>query len=197
MVECKVSSDLVEMVDAERMHFFARLDTGRRTEMGQFGTPPSVARLMASMFGPTPRAVRILDAGAGVGSLTAALVAELLGRADRPESIHVTAVEAEEAILPGLRATLKRCRDHSDALAVGFSHEVVADDFIEYIARSEADLFGARVPLFNCAIQNPPYRKIRSDSRHRALLRGVGIEVSNLYAAFIALTVRMLEPGGQ
>ena len=46
---------------------------------------------------------------------------------------------------------------------------------------------------FNAAIVNPPYRKIRSDSLERLLLRSIGIETGNLYAGFVALIVRLLE----
>jgi adenine-specific DNA-methyltransferase len=72
-------------------------------------------------------------------------------------------------------------------------------DFVDEAAlQLEGGLYAsaARQP-FNAAILNPPYRKIRGDSRERMLLRAAGIETSNLYAAFVALTVRMLEPGGE
>jgi hypothetical protein len=50
---------------------------------------------------------------------------------------------------------------------------------------------------FTHAILNPPYRKISSASRHRHLLRSVGIETVNLYTAFIALAVALMKPGGE
>ncbi len=49
----------------------------RQGELGQFLTPAPVADFMASLFGPFPRVVRLLDAGAGSGSLTSALVSRL------------------------------------------------------------------------------------------------------------------------
>jgi adenine-specific DNA-methyltransferase len=47
------------------------------------------------------------------------------------------------------------------------------------------------------AIINPPYRKIRSHSSTRLLLRSAGIEASNLYAGFVALITRLLHKGGE
>ncbi len=44
---------------------------------------------------------------------------------------------------------------------------------------------------------NPPYKKIQSGSKHRLLLRSVGIETSNLYTAFMALAIKQLSPDGQ
>lgn len=49
----------------------------RQEELGQFLTATPVADFMASMFESLPRAVRLLDAGAGAGSLTAAFVSRL------------------------------------------------------------------------------------------------------------------------
>ena len=43
--------------------------------MGQFMTPAPVARFMASLFRSRRLSLRVLDAGAGVGSLSAAIVA--------------------------------------------------------------------------------------------------------------------------
>ncbi|MBL1130482.1 MAG: hypothetical protein D8M54_18535 [Chloroflexi bacterium] len=45
-----------------------------RADAGQFFTPPPVVRLMASFFETLPADIHLLDAGAGVGVLTAAFV---------------------------------------------------------------------------------------------------------------------------
>jgi len=44
---------------------------------------------------------------------------------------------------------------------------------------------------------NPPYKKIRNDSNHRSWLHQAGIETSNLYSAFLALSIKLLSPGGE
>jgi adenine-specific DNA-methyltransferase len=43
---------------------------------------------------------------------------------------------------------------------------------------------------------NPPYKKILSSSQHRLSLRTAGIETVNLYSAFVALSVLLLETKG-
>ena len=50
---------------------------------------------------------------------------------------------------------------------------------------------------YDLAILNPPYKKISSDSRHRKLLSSLSIETSNLYSAFMALSILHLREGGQ
>lgn len=192
-----VNLDLVESVDATRVEHFGALPKDERSSMGQFGTPTPVAKLMASMFGPVPPHVRLLDAGAGVGSLTAALVAELCQRRPRPERISATVIEADPGLASVLATNLETCAEYCAKHDVRFDHRLIREDFIHHAVRAEADLFGTRYQRFNCAIQNPPYKKIRSSSSHRRQLRELGIEVTNLYAAFLALTVRLLEPAGQ
>lgn len=71
--------DLLGAVDLYGVEAGRGLDAGRRGEMGQFPTPPAVARFMASMLELRGRSVRLLDAGAGVGVLTAAVVQEAVG----------------------------------------------------------------------------------------------------------------------
>ena len=51
--------------------------------------------------------------------------------------------------------------------------------------------------LFDCAIMNPPYKKIHSASEARQCLRELGMETSNLYAGFMALAARQLREGGE
>ncbi len=64
-------------------------------------------------------------------------------------------------------------------------------------ATADNGLFTGRGERFTHAILNPPYRKIDAHSATRRLLDAAGIEVSNLYAAFVWLTARLLERGGQ
>ena len=49
-------------------------------------------------------------------------------------------------------------------------------------------VFFSKLFSFTHVIANPPYKKINSQSAHRLLLRSVGIEVTNFYAAFVALS---------
>ena len=60
----------LETVDKLRLEAISQLDARRKAELGQFMTPTSVARFMASLFSPRRGAVRLLDPGAGVGSLS-------------------------------------------------------------------------------------------------------------------------------
>lgn len=191
--------ELVSRTDAARREANQALDRLRRWELGQFMTPGPIAEFMASMFKPTTKPVRLLDAGAGVGSLAAAYVAAACAHHRRPNSIELSCYELDPVMLAALRRTSKWCEQECARHGVAFTGHVVDRDFIEAgAALVDRGLFGSGgAPRFTAAILNPPYRKIHSASSERALLRTAGIETSNLYTAFVGLAVKLLEPGGQ
>lgn len=193
------SNSLLDAADSTRERTNSALDEGTRVALGQFMTPGVVASFMASMFRDLGSEVRLLDAGAGVGSLTAAVVQEALSRSPRPRAIEATAYEVDPVMLSGLREVLGSCEAAACRRRTRFVGRVVERDFID-AGSSFLDSSLCRngeVPRFNAAILNPPYRKIRSQSRERLQLRSAGIETSNLYTAFVGLAVRLLEPGGE
>lgn len=188
----------LEPVDLLRVDATRKLQAARRVEFGQYLTPAPVARLMAAMFARRPSEVRLLDAGAGVGSLTAAFVEAASGWTKKPDRIFATDYEVDSSLAPYLKDTLRLCRETSDAAGVPFEGVVESRDFVEAaVEMLDGGLFARPLQHFNTAILNPPYRKINSESEARRLIRVVGVETSNLYTAFLALVVKLLEPGGE
>lgn len=185
-----VEGRLVQRVDLARSEAVASLDPKQRATLGQVMTPPPVATLMAAMFARPQQDVRLLDPGAGLGALTAATVDALLGRDEPPTSIEVVAYEVESRLLPFLSETLDLCAEACADLGVAFTAIVEESDFLTAVAQ---DHVRGDAPRFSCAILNPPYRKIRRESDVRQTCRAMGLEVSNLYAAFVGATVLALE----
>jgi adenine-specific DNA-methyltransferase len=186
--------------DSRRVALSAILRTHPREELGQFLTPAPTARLMASLFrDSTLESIRILDAGAGMGALTAACIDEICARNRRPKQIRVVAYEVDGTLLPHLESTMDACRAQCNAAGIHLSTDVRIADFIEHAVDAlRMPMFsGGAEDQFDLAIVNPPYKKIRGDSRVRAVLRSVGIETTNLYSAFLSLIVRLLAEGGE
>lgn len=188
---------LVDAVDFLRLDANRNLDPQRRAELGQFMTPPATARLMASMFQTEADELTLLDAGAGVGSLTAAFVAEVCGRAHKPRSIDATAYEVDLPLIGYLGSTLEQCRKACGTNGIAFKSRVIDRDFIADGARKLRGEMFASVERFTCAILNPPYKKINSDSEARLTLREIGVETSNLYTGFLAVVLMLLADGGE
>jgi adenine-specific DNA-methyltransferase len=170
----------------------------RQGELGQFLTPAPVASFMASLFGPLPDVVRLLDAGAGAGALTAAFVLRLCEKKDGVRAVEATLYELDPLIQDALLEKMLDCKRVCAEAGIRFAFTIHATDFIQEMSALLAkNLFSSPPPIFDAAIVNPPYRKISMDSVERRSLRYVGVETSNLYAAFIALIQRSLVPSGQ
>jgi adenine-specific DNA-methyltransferase len=170
----------------------------RQGELGQFLTPAPLATFMASLFGPLPEVVRLLDAGAGAGALTAAFVSRLCKMKDGVRAVEATLYEVDPLIQDALSGTMRASQLDCAQVGIQFTFAIHPTDFVQEMStRLASDLFGAPPPVFDAAIANPPYRKIRVDSHERRNLRYAGVETSNLYTGFIALIQRLLSPGGQ
>jgi adenine-specific DNA-methyltransferase len=192
-------STLVERVEGIRLQVGSQLDRKERSALGQFMTPQAVAQFMVTLFSERPRAsIRLLDAGAGVGSLSAAFIAELCQRPEKPQEITVTAYEVDPLLAQHLEHTLEICQAQCAQYGIGFTSRVIQDDFIRAgVSMLQQELFSPKPLRFDYAILNPPYKKINSASQHRKLLRTIGIETSNLYTAFLALVTALLEQDGE
>lgn len=179
----------------------SRLDLRRRARLGQFMTPAPIGRFMAGMFSNPFARVRLLDPGAGAGSLTAAFVERLCATRPKPRAVTLVCYEIEPPLIDGLRRTLDAAAARCDAAGVPVDAEIRRRDFLlDQPAGLQPGLLdgdGRDAEEFSSVIMNPPYRKIRSDSGHRAALRRAGVETSNLYAGFLFLAARRLRPGGE
>lgn len=192
-------NEIVHYLETSRQEVSKRLEDSKRTELGQFFTPISVARLMVSMFDEvTNDDIHIIDAGAGIGTLFSALILRLCTEPTKPKKISMTAYEIEPVFFSYLDNTIRLCRDFCERHNVVLEAVVNQEDFIASVAYSKnQELLRDRPGKFTHAILNPPYHKIKSDSQQRKLLRSCGIETGNLYTAFMALSSQLLMDGGE
>ena len=74
-----MTDSLTRLAAEQQRHFDATTLPRTRRERGHFGTAPAIADFMAGMFTEIPQGpVRILDPGAGVGTLSAAVCQRVL-----------------------------------------------------------------------------------------------------------------------
>lgn len=182
----------IEILDKERIEIGNLLVN--KSEYSQYLTPVSVARFMASLFDKKQNEnPKILDAGAGIGTLTATLVERLAK--EEVSSVNCTAVEVDDILGSRIPDTLAAFETQLE-----INLNKVSEDFIVWadeLLEQQLTLSNQAERGFTHAILNPPYKKIRSNSTHRKLLRSQGIETVNLYSAFLALAIKLLAPGGQ
>lgn len=169
----------VATIDHIRKLTNTKLDPINKSKFGQYMTSNVIAEFMASLFSDINADTRLLDCGAGIGSLTVAATKKLK---------NISSVELWE-IDPIMQDQLEI---NMQTLQVPFS--IYKQDFIFGAVENLLSNKGER---YTHAIINPPYKKINSSSAHRKELRKVGIETVNLYSAFLALTILLMESEGQ
>ncbi|MFF8909283.1 Eco57I restriction-modification methylase domain-containing protein [Streptomyces olivaceoviridis] len=191
-----LTMDLVLRTEGRRQESSAALDAGRRSKLGQFFTPAPAADFIASLARlPESGSVRILDPGAGAGSLTASLVARLIE--ERPGlKISVTACEVDPQLHTTLEATLDDCVNTAARFGVHVEVNLVRGDFISWVT-GENGLCSLPPEPFDFVIMNPPYKKLAASSRERKSVAAICTETSNIYSAFMALGVHLLGSDGQ
>ncbi len=175
----------LDYADRVRREISPRIAQKRKAELGQFMTPSSVARFMASLFPPsTLQTCHLLDAGAGMGALSCAFLDRWVSGGFNFQTVEATAYEIDSTLRGHLAKHL--------GSYVHVNPRIIAGDYIELAANESLQGLG-----YTHVILNPPYKKINSQSAHRLALRSVGIETVNLYSAFVALAVAQATDGGQ
>ncbi len=134
-----------------------------------------------------------------MGSLTAAVVVELLRRSSAPAHIEIVAYEVDPLLASYLARTLLQCAEFAREQGTKLGWEIRQTDFIHSaVDQLRNTLFAeASSSEFDCVVTNPPYRKLASASLERKLLDSIGASTSNLYTAFLSLSTRLLRKGGQ
>ncbi len=180
---------MLSELEQTRLRVSRNTKVEKKSQLGQFFTPARTAKFMAELFSPSGGGkCCLLDAGAGIGSLSSAFLDRYMLNEQNFDEIRLTAFELDDTIYTELNKTLA-----SYTNKIPLSYDIYGGDFIE-AAVNKIQLGQAE---FTHAILNPPYKKINSSSTHRLLLRKVGIETVNLYSAFVGLALLLTAPGGQ
>ena len=185
---------MLSAVEKKRLSVSKGTDATKKSRLGQFLTPERTAKFMASLFpaGGTGDC-RLLDAGAGIGSLSMAFLDRWRHGDFCFRKVVVDAFEIDPLLIEYLADTLDEFDYRGDFVA-----NIRQEDFISAAVESiDSNIFSPPIEHYSHAILNPPYKKINSNSAHRMALRRVGIETVNLYSAFVALATALAAPGGQ
>jgi len=180
---------LLSNLEYARLKLSKNTEATKKSRLGQYLTPNGIAQFMAEQFQPSIfKHYRLLDPGAGIGSLSCAFLERKTLNNDHFESIEVEAYELDDSLHDNLSKSLSQY-----SKIPNYSFRITETDFIDSAVNDLLKGAGA----YTHAILNPPYKKINSNSDYRLLLRKVGIETVNLYSAFLALTIKLMAPHGQ
>jgi adenine-specific DNA-methyltransferase len=186
-------AELLQDVEQRRQTVSRELSAKHRASLGQFFTPRAAASFLAELFDlPERGSFRLLDPGAGVGSLSAAVVARIIQ--ERPDlELCVTAFEVDGCLIPHLAASLDECVAAAAEHGVSVGYEIRHTSFVEY---ATGWLF-EQPQLFDAVIANPPYKKVNTNAPERVAAETRGLRASNLYTIFTGLAADLVVDGGQ
>ena len=168
-----------------------------RKKYGQFFTSKETARFMAGLFTIPEKLskIRILDAGAGSGILSCALL-ERLEQMDFVQAIDLTCYENDDNILSLLEENLHTCQVNSKK---DIQIHIITDNYItsQYLEFNQM-LGGTPQPKkYDFVIGNPPYMKIPKDAPEAKAMPEVCYGAPNLYFIFAAMGLFNLDNEGQ
>ncbi len=175
----------------EQLSFFDLKSRSQSKELGQFFTEPKTAAYMASMLHAVGNVelLKILDAGAGEGVLTASAARRCLELGQR--RVHAVLFELDKDVLPTLEDNMARLVGLVGKNGGKFSYEILNEDFL----LSRPDKLERR---YHVSIINPPYFKYNSkNSVYSGATADLFTGNPNIYASFMALVAACLAPEGQ
>lgn len=172
--------------------FLCSKPTDVRKTLGQYFTGWIASEYMASLISkPKSKTVRILDAGAGTGILTASTALRCLDIGCK--TVHAVLFELDNEAIPNLEQTLKIVQDSFKMRHGSFSFEIRCEDFI--IARPDKD---KGLQGFDVAAINPPYFKYSlNQSTYAKVVADLYHGDPNIYASFMAVVLACIKVGGQ
>lgn len=177
--------------------YISKMPKSQRKKYGQFFTSKETAVFMADLFDvPVNKTqLHILDAGAGSGVLSIALI-EKLQIMSHIQYVHLVCYENDPQIIELLRMNLQWVRQHS---TLRFDYEIREDNYILSQMFEYNEMLGAdENPLkYDMVIGNPPYMKISKDAPEAKAMPDVCYGAPNLYFLFAAMGMFNLIPNGE
>lgn len=167
-----------------------------RKKYGQFFTSKETARFMASLY-ETPKGkekISILDAGAGTGILSCALI-ERLNQINTIKKIELVCYENDNNVLELLQENL----DYMKKSCKKLEFEIIAENYItsQYLDFNHRMGESTNPRKYDLVIGNPPYMKISKDAPEAIAMPKICYGTPNLYFIFASMGLFNLKDGGE
>jgi adenine-specific DNA-methyltransferase len=180
---------LVEFAHEAGRIFTESRTRGEQRDLGQFMTPPAIARFMASRLVGNLDAeeVRVLEPAAGAGILAAATVERLLQLPRRPRRVELLMCEFDVRLVPTLEALARKMKVTCAEAGIHLDVLVQHGDFLLSELALSGDAVGGLL-----VISNPPFLKLNKSEDPRAAAHGYAVHGQpNIYALFMAACARL------
>ncbi len=189
--------NLLDFAIRNTTEYVKKMPKDLRKKYGQFFTSKETAIFMAELFDiPSEKTtLKILDAGAGSGILSIALV-ERLQAFSSIQSIELTCYETDSHIADLLQKNLTWVRNNT---IINFLFSINTENYILSQDLEYNEKIGANPTpeKYDLVIGNPPYMKISKDAVEAKAMPDVCYGAPNLYFLFAAMGVFNLENNGE
>ena len=180
---------MIKLIIENTDRFMNAVPKAKRKKYGQFFTNVTTALYMASLFDydTTQPQMSLLDAGAGTGILSAAVVQRLMDNGYKGH-IHITCYETDNLVLPLLEENLTIIKSNANV-----SFTIINENYITSQSFGVDTFFRENESLYDYVIGNPPYLKIPKDAVEAKSMPSVCHGAPNLYFLFWAMGIYNLK----
>lgn len=188
---------MLEQIVALTNQYIDAMPKKERKKYGQFFTSKETAMYMAGLFNINveKEEISVLDAGAGSGILSCALV-EVLQNRTNIKKVYLTCYETDSNIMEILKNNLKYVQRNSK---ITLDYEIITENYItsQYLDFNEMIGGNANPKKFDIVIGNPPYMKIPKDAPEATAMPTVCYGAPNLYFLFATMGLFNLKHNGE
>lgn len=184
-----IQHNILDAVVENTNTFIASVPKSQRKKFGQFFTTAKTAMYMVALFciDLDKEELSLLDAGAGTGILSAALLDRIF-QIGYTGKINLTCYETDSVVLPVLEQNLKLAKEK-----YGINYSIKTENYITSQYFGIGTLLDEDSCKYDYIIGNPPYLKISKDAPEAISMPLVCHGAPNLYFLFWAMGVYNLK----
>lgn len=180
---------IAETLEKERISHAIETSLNHKESLGQYFTPYPIAKFMSSLFPETDKKIKLLDPGAGIGTLSCSFMERIIKEKWNTPEIHVSAYDIDKNVFNTLNENIA----NSSSEFKKSDYEIISEDFLE---KTSFEYTWKINETYTHVIMNPPYKKILTNSKERQSARAFGLETVNLYSAFMGAAISLTEDNG-
>lgn len=188
---------MIDCVIEQTNLYIDNMPKKERKKYGQFFTSKETAMYMAGLFSimENKDTLNVLDAGAGSGILSCALI-EVLQEKRNIKRVSLTCYETDNNILKVLQNNLDYVKKKAE---IEFEYEIITENYItnQYLDFNQMIGGNPEPKKYDIVIGNPPYMKIPKDAPEATAMPEVCYGAPNLYFLFASMGLFNLKADGQ